>query len=237
MRKISETDLSKFEMLVTAPYELPDPKTMVPLLMGGVREEEKIFGPAFTAKYIKYALEFTAEKLGEKSPEGIKTLDQLAEYLLSISSKHPKVFLAEIYAQIHVENTFLGQIGAGTRVLEIGANKFVDEKESDKKRSTNIKEILFKLRETAIQMKFAPKEHGYRINGDGSADMLWPNCYFRDVCEPAYYQGSLAMPTGKMRCGITAFVCQYFKKATGFEWDYERIEAYKGYCIIRIRPI
>jgi hypothetical protein len=234
---LAEIKLSDFTMFKTAPYKLPDPKSIITAVMGGIKEEEKTFGSVFTAKCIKYTLKFIAEKIGEKPPEDIQTLDQLIEYLVSKSSIYPKPWCAAIYGQIHVEYDLQGQMGAGARVFGIGVSRFVEKKAIEKVRGIDLEGALFKLRQAALALKIAPKDHGYRINADGSADMLWPDCPFRDVCEPAYYEGLLRTPDGKMGCGITTFVCQYYKTATGFEWDYERIETYKPYCIIKIFPV
>mgnify|MGYP005840957017 FL=1 len=86
------------------------------LIIKGAKEVEKTYGPVYTVRYIKYALEFEAKKIGEKPAEDIKTLDQLVEYLVSKSDKYPDYQNTVSYARIKAENELQGQSGAGTQI-------------------------------------------------------------------------------------------------------------------------
>jgi hypothetical protein len=111
---VSGLEISDFKMFEKAPYEEPDSSVLTEAIIIGICGEEKIYGPVFTARVIKHALNFMAKK-GEKTPEDINSLDQLREYLISKSNKYPPHSVA-MYAQVKAENEFQGQIGAGTRL-------------------------------------------------------------------------------------------------------------------------
>ncbi|MEM2985134.1 MAG: hypothetical protein QXL24_07925, partial [Candidatus Jordarchaeaceae archaeon] len=70
-------------------YDIPEVRTFTELAMEGVREVEKMYGPVFTVKYIRYALWFIAQKIGEEPPQDVETIDQLKEYLISKADKYP----------------------------------------------------------------------------------------------------------------------------------------------------
>ncbi|MEX2705196.1 MAG: hypothetical protein Q6352_008045 [Candidatus Freyrarchaeum guaymaensis] len=57
--------------------------------MIGVKEQENLLGPVFSARVIEYALRFLSGKIGGDPPESVENLDQLAEYLVSIADRYP----------------------------------------------------------------------------------------------------------------------------------------------------
>ena len=135
---MSHLKISDFKMFDRAPYEHIDANIFTKIIVHGIQEEASMYGPVFTTRMIKYTLQFMTQKLGEKPPEDIKTLDQLAEYTISKADKYPTPYCAISYGQIRTENELQGQTGAGTR-LELrnivkGVRKRVeaeDDKELD----------------------------------------------------------------------------------------------------------
>lgn len=225
--------ISDFKMFENAPYELPNASALIGAHIVGIREQEKIFGPIFTTRLIKYALKFEAQKIGEKPPENIKNLDQLAEYLLSKTDKYPTPYCALMYAQYKTENDLQGQTGAATRVGEIGFHRRFEESSSSEQPNIDLDDIILKLRQTAIEMKLSPKEVGYRKNKDGSFDFFLPNCYYKDGCQISFEEGLLKRPNGKTHCNLGSSLSQYLKAVTGYVWDYDCLEFCKPYCIMR----
>jgi hypothetical protein len=225
--------LSDFTMFEKAPYELPDPRAFTKLAMVGINEVEKTYGPVFTVQFIKHALSFIAQKTREKPPEDIKTLDQLAEYLISKSNKYPKPYCAVTYAQVKTENMLQGQTGAGTRVEVMSISRNVAEKQDSDGRDFDVKEALSKIHETGIVQKIFPPELGYKKNEDGSVYLIWPKCLFMDACKLAFEEDLLKRPDGRMRCTAGEGSCQYFKIFSGYEWDYDLLEFDKPHCIYR----
>lgn len=67
------------------------------------RELEKIYGSIFTTQLIKHALKFISQRIEEEPTEDIKTLDELAEYLLSKTDKYPLPNCAAYYAEINTK--------------------------------------------------------------------------------------------------------------------------------------
>lgn len=96
--------ISDFKMFEKAPYEQPDTRAITELVMSGVKEEEKVYGPVFTIKVIGYALRLVSKYSGEAPPEDINTLDQLTEYLLSKKDKFPPHW-AVLWAQFVTEKS------------------------------------------------------------------------------------------------------------------------------------
>ncbi|MEX2752325.1 MAG: hypothetical protein Q6366_010630, partial [Candidatus Freyarchaeota archaeon] len=56
-----------------------------------------------------------------------------------------------------------------------------------------------------------------------------------DACQLASDEGLLKRADGRARCGVLGeFGCQLLKLYTSYEWDYERLEAYKPHCIVKL---
>lgn len=225
---------SDFIMFEKAPYEQPDFRNLTELIINGVRGEEKVYGPVFISKMVKYALQFVAQKSGEVPPENIENLDQLTEYLLSRSDKCPP-YCAAMYAQLKTENDFHDQTGIGTRVEMITmVRKVIEKPKEETVKNIDIDFVLSAVRQGGIEMKTVPHEMGYKKNEDGSIDVIYPICYFSEVCQLALSQVLLDRPDGRMRCGaLGEFGCQVLKIATGHEWDYDVLEFNKPHCIVR----
>ncbi|MGQ9723378.1 MAG: hypothetical protein ACUVXA_18900 [Candidatus Jordarchaeum sp.] len=237
-KEIIETpDLSEFKMFEKAPYDLPDPRASTEFLLKGIEEEAKIYGPVFTAKFVKYTLEFIAQKIGETTPENIETLDELIDYLVSISDRYPTPCAAIPYAQPKTEIEFQGQTGAGSTIEAISFAKGLktERNANNDKQEFNIDELLKNIRDAATAIKFCPSECGYKKNIDGSIDIVFPNCPYKDGCLRAYHENLLKRPDGRLRCSPVATVCQYLAMFTNYVWDYDRLEPlYEPFCVARI---
>jgi hypothetical protein len=230
---VTDDKVSDFKMFENAPYELPDAKTLIDAHLVGIRAQEKLFGPVFPTRLIKYALHFLAQRIGEEPPGDIKTIEQLAEYLLSKTDKYPTPYCSLMYAQYKTENDLQGQTGAATRVAEMGFHRGFGKGKGSKEIEIDLDDIITKLYQSAIEIKLSPKEFGYKKNEDGSVDFLLPNCYYKDGCRQGIAEKILKRPDGRMHCNLGSSLCQYLKVVTGYEWDYECIEFDKPHCITR----
>lgn len=229
---MTKIDLSKFKMLVGCPDYQPDSRAITELVMKGVREEEKTYGPVFATRFIKYALELEGEKIGEEPPEDIKTLDQLVEYLVSKTDKYPP-YCTVFYAQIKTENDIQGQTGAGTRIEIMSLTKNLVKTRGIEDRDVDVDGAILKFNQVITSIKVNPGYWGYKKNEDGSLDGILPKCYYLDVCKLAFDEDLLIRPNGRMRCGIIAFLCQYLSLVTGYDWDYDILDFHAPYCIAR----
>jgi hypothetical protein len=220
-------------MFQKTPNEIPPPDPLTTIIISGVKEIEKTYGPVFTTRFIKHALDFVAQKTGEKPPQNIKDLDQLAKYLVSKSDKYPTPYCSTLYAQYKTENELQGQTGAGTRVGHLGAIRGISETLSPIKREIDVDGILSKLSQILIDTNISPHEWGYKKNADGSVDFILLKCYFLDACRLAYDENVLKRPDGRLACGFGFAVAADFKIATSYEWDYDLLEFDKSRCIAR----
>nr|MDO8082060.1 hypothetical protein [Candidatus Freyarchaeota archaeon] len=230
-----ENKLSDFKMLEEAPYEIPECRANIELIMKGLKQAEKVYGPVFTANFIKYALLFVARKYGEEPPEDIKTLDQFKEYIILVSDKYPLAcYHVILYAQIKVENELEGSSGVvGTRMFHTGLAKSILDVSVIKERNVDLEAVILKLRQISIATKIGPQKIGYKINEDGSVLILNPNCYFLEGCRELFYENLLKRADGSIRCSISGSVMQYLKLATGYDWDYVVLEFDAPYCIAK----
>ncbi len=220
-------------MFEKPPYDIPPSRPITEIIINGVKEIEKTYGPVFTTRFIKHALEFEAQRIGEKPPEDIKTLNDLLEYLVSKSDKYPTPYCTTVYAQFKTENEFQGRTGAGTRIGHLGAARSMSETLSVKDRKVDVDGILSKFSQILVSMNLGPHEWGYKKNEDGSVDFIWPKCHYLDGCRAAYNEGLLKRPDGRLQCVAVIGICHYLKLSTGYEWDYEVLENYKPHCIAR----
>lgn len=225
--------MSDFKMFEKAPYETPDFKLLTELVMDGYKAVEKTYGPVYTTNFIKHALQFISQKIGEEPPNDIKTLDQLTEYLVSVTDKYPFAHCAAVFAQFNVENLFEGKIGAASMEMGWSFAKDVDKTKSIEERNIDIDGVLLKYRQEQIPTKMAHYEMGYKKNEDGSVDIIYPNCYLKDACKPAYEKGLAKRLGNKIQCGITQYTCQYLKMVTGYNWDFELLEYFEPHCVVR----
>nr|MDO8081243.1 hypothetical protein [Candidatus Freyarchaeota archaeon] len=233
---MSEFKISDFKMLEKAPYEKMDTRSNMELFIRGAKDKEKVYGPAFTVKFIKYALMGASRQTGENPPEDIKTLDQLKEYLISISEKLPlPPYFLLIWAQFVTDKKFEGSQAVGTQLVFRGFAEGEMESDRDAKplQNADVDQILAKCRRTTIELKSSPLEFGYKKNEDGSIDLLYRGCFFSEGCQMSLNQGLLKRSDGRMLCGSTLTVCQWLKAGTGYEWDYTILEFSKPHCIVR----
>ncbi|WXG42015.1 MAG: hypothetical protein WED07_14850 [Candidatus Freyarchaeum deiterrae] len=230
---MSELKISDFKMLEKAPYTKPLPKNSIELIIKGSIEQEKTYGPIFSDLYIKHALRFAAKKYGETPKEAIKTLDQLIEYLVSVSDKHPDAANAAVYAGLKAESDIQGKSGAGIRVGLIGFFRSLGKKPSAKERNVDIDQLLATFQKTLIQLGLAHYEVGYNKNEDGSVNVIWPNCYIKDGCRLASDEGATKRIIGGLQCVSCSGMCQILKLLSSYDWDYELLEFDKPHCIAR----
>lgn len=228
-----ELEFSGFKMSEKASYDVPPVRPFTEFLIKGIKEVEKMYGTVFTVKFIKHALRFLAQMVGEEPPKNIVNLEQLTEYAVSKADKYPTPYAMITYAQARTENELQGHSGAGTTMEMMALSKDAADGSSLKEKNVDMDDIILKLSQFLAAMKYSPKEWGYRINSDGSVDFVVPNCYLRDGCQMAYKENLLKRRDGKMRCGLIHFVCGYFKLATNYVWDYDFLEYCESHCILR----
>jgi hypothetical protein len=230
---MTKLEISDFKMFENAPQEIPEPRALVEAVMMGIKEAEKFYGPVYTSLLIKSALEFVAEKIGEKSPKNIKDLSQLTEYLISVSNKYPIPANAILYGGIVAGNVLEGQLAAGVRVAATKATRSMAKSLGSEERKVDVDGIISQYRQATIAMKVAHRELGYKKNADESIDVLW-KCYFYDACQSAKDKDILKRADGGLQCGSCQFLCQLFKLITGYDCDYGLLELDKSHCLTRI---
>ncbi len=229
---MADFSISDFIMFEKTTYELPEPNTLTEIIMRGVKAQEKVYGPVFSAKVINYATRLIAQQRGEEPPEDIKDLDQLTKYVISKSEKMPPYWVV-LWAQFVTEKKFEGHRGAGTRFMEMGISESVMERWSGEVKNLDIDSVLSKLRLIMVEIKVAPHINGYKKNEDGSVDILYRDCYLSEACRLAIDEEILRRADGRMVCGFLGTICQFLKKATGSEWDYTIHVFDKPNCIAR----
>jgi hypothetical protein len=220
-------------MFEKAPYALPDAKALIQAQTDGIKAQEKVFGPVFTARVVSSAIEFISRRIGEKPAEEIITLDQMAKYILSKTDKYPTPYCAVMYAQHKVEKDLQGKTGALSRVGDMGWQRNFAKSQDVARRIIDFDKIVSDLRKASVMMKLSPSEFGYRKNEYGGVDFVIPSCFYLDGCRLASEEGLLNRPDGRVHCDLGSSLCQFFKVATGYEYDYELMELHKPQCMIR----
>lgn len=219
-----------FKVLENEPL---NPETLIRVLVAGIKSNEEVYGPVFSKKAIEYALKFISGKIGGGAPSGIETLEQLAEYLISVVGKYPRAYCAVLYAEIMAEAELQGRIGAAIQISEI---KWARGLVGGAKREVNIdvEKILLDMNVMTRALKINPNDgSGYRVNDDGMLEMFFVNCYFMDVCKQVLEEGYRRVD-GRMYCPSSSGICRYFRGVTGHEWDYDLLEFDKPYCTSKI---
>ncbi|MFB0561208.1 MAG: hypothetical protein ACETWM_08330 [Candidatus Lokiarchaeia archaeon] len=69
---MTDYKISDFKMF-EAPYELPDSRGVIEAQIFAIKEQEKLlYGPAYTNRLIKYALQFESQRIGRNHPKILK---------------------------------------------------------------------------------------------------------------------------------------------------------------------
>jgi hypothetical protein len=223
-------------MFEKAPYAQADPRACTELVITGAKDVEKLYGPAFTAEVIKYALAAAASKIGAEPPQDVKTLNQLTDYLVSKSDKlgTPPYFLAH-WAIYVTEKKLEGSLGAGYRMATKGQfTKVLSTDGNEKLSEMDLDRVLSKLRKLAVDMKVAPLEFGYKKNKDGSIEVFQSGCPYLEGCRMSRNDALINRPDGRMSCGTSAFIVHFLKASTNCEWDHTVVEFDKPYCITKL---
>lgn len=220
-------------MTEPASYDLPDPKIILDQYVLFIKDQEKVFDPVVSTRFVRHALHFIAQRIGEEPPESIKTLEQLAEYLTSLIDKYATPYCAFMYAQYKTENEHQGRPGAATRIAEMAFHRRFWKTPKGEAKNIDLDEIIANTRQATLALKLSPKEFGYKKNGDGGVDFMLPNCYFKEGCRQAFNEGLLKRLDGGMYCNFSSTLCQYLKVVTGYEWDYDCHVFDKPHCITR----
>lgn len=239
VKKMSQLKLSGFKMLEKAKYKKIDTKNLIEEYMKEAKVKEEKYGPAYTAKFIKYALRGISAQTGKETPKDIKTLDQLKDYLILKEGelRFPSYFLM-FWAHFVTDKKFESFKEDLTQSMFKNVAQRVAEKDSDiKTKNLDLEEILAKLRKRAVDLEVAPLEFGYRMNNDGSIDLVHGGCPFFEGCEKSWEQNLLKKRDGRIMCGATIFVCQFLEIATRQGWDHAILEFDKTRCIARCFPV
>ncbi|MEM2146053.1 MAG: hypothetical protein QW279_11880, partial [Candidatus Jordarchaeaceae archaeon] len=187
---------------------------------------------------IKYALKAVAKLCSVEPPKDIKTLDELAEYIISTSDKYPPYYIV-IWAQFVTENKLEGHLGAGERVMDMGIADRMMKLGKDLKSEVvkvgkgDLGRVIEKCYKTGIEVKIAPLQMGYKINEDGSIDVLHYGCFLFDGCQISTDSGLTKRPDGRQVCGFASFECWCLREATGRDWDYTLKVFEKPYCVAK----
>jgi hypothetical protein len=231
---LPENDISSFKILEKPPPKSYDAKAHLGVHITSIRDQEKIYGPVFTTRVIDHALQFVAQRVDDKSPEDVRTLEQLTRFLTSILDKYPTPHCAMMYAQYKTENELQGQAGAGRRISDVQFMRKTGLKKKDgEETKIDIDNAISQFRQIAVAMKMYPDGIGYRKNSNGTFDLFLPNCYYRDGCKQAYKEGLLDRPGGRWICNLGFSVCLYLGATTGYDWESDCVEYDKPHCIVR----
>ncbi len=86
--EVVDTKPSDYILFETGPFKESDLASYIALVTSAIGEEAKTSGPLFTVRFNKNTSRYLATKFGVEVSEDIKTLEQLAKYIISISEKH-----------------------------------------------------------------------------------------------------------------------------------------------------
>ncbi len=235
---MKEPEIAGYKMVYRAPDETLDPKVFTESNIAGMKLVENVYGPVFTVRAIRHALDFLEKKTGEKSSQDVKDLAQLKDYIISKLDKYPAAYCAITYSQVKTESELQGRTGAGTSIEMIDRAKAAQKELAAKSTKVNLngQGVFEKLRlmNANRPAKNIAIEYGYKDIADGSTEIFHPKCVLFDGCKAALDEGLLKRPDGKPRCALSAFSCQMYKVLMGYNFDYECREVCKPHCIIKL---
>jgi hypothetical protein len=101
-------------------------------------------------------------------------------------------------------------------------------------RNVDLDGLLSVYRQTMIALKISTLDLGYKNNSGGSVNVLWPTCYFSDICRFTFDWGILKRPDGRLQFAHYVAMVQFFKLTTGYKWDYTIVKYKKPHCIAKV---
>ncbi|MEM1511479.1 MAG: hypothetical protein QXN15_02835 [Candidatus Jordarchaeales archaeon] len=224
-----------FKLVGRASREQQDPRAFLRVIVEGLKGVVDFYGAGFESNVIKYALRGTAKLCGEEPPSGIKTLDQLEEYLASKMDKINAPYLL-IWAMFVVSKKFEGYQGLSEVILERSILKFARKNYGGELKRGDIKAAVSKAYSDLVSMRTAPLEVRYRKK-NGDVLLLIKNCFLFDGCRISKQSGLSERADGTIVCGIASFICHYISEATGNEWHYAIVKFEGRECIAHCSPI
>ena len=120
--------------------------------------------------------------------------------------------------------------GIAKRMMMLGRDL---KSELAKIASGGLERVIEKCYKTGVEVKVYPLQAGYKMNEDGSIDVLHWNCFLFDGCQMSTHSGLTKRPDGRQVCGFASFECNYLREATGNDWDYTLSVFDKPYCIAK----
>jgi hypothetical protein len=100
-----------------------DSKLMTGLLIGAVKEQERIYGPVFSKMVGRYGTEYEARKIDDPNPPLVERIEDCANYITKNVARYPDGFSAIVYGAAKAESMLQGGIGPGARTTAKEAMK------------------------------------------------------------------------------------------------------------------
>ncbi|MEM3593266.1 MAG: hypothetical protein QXS27_00900, partial [Candidatus Jordarchaeaceae archaeon] len=178
---------------IKTPYSQIDFDTIVDIGISNAKTvDNKLFGPVYSRFVKKFAIEFEANKLGEKPPEGFEewNWDQLKEYLKKNLEKYPRGFGALPYAMARTEAYLAGSSGVVRRItvnemakaMNIQYKSMTGAQKSPESQNSDIGSGFKQISEKLIAFKVLPPGVSYKVEDENTIMMEVENCAFTDVC-------------------------------------------------------
>lgn len=208
-----------------------DKQALTFLVKYAADETSKIYGPIFNRMAAEHAVRFEAEKLGEKPPENITTLDEATDYIMRNLNKYPRGYNSLMYAIGKVEAKLQGATGAAAKRTAFSAMKSIiknsgilndlEGKISDPFEAIYKVQELEKHTKTTVPAKY--KKQGNQVIAE------YPDCPFKEVCRKFNEEGVLRT-VGGMECINLITLNAQAEIITQKRLDYKLEEFDKPHC-------
>ncbi len=170
----------------------PDSQTITLVAKTAVEETAKLYGPIFTRMVSEYALQFEAEKLGENTPDNVRGLEAVTNYILANLDRYPRGFNSLIYGIAKADNKLQGSTGAGARRAAYSAIKSILESSgllnSIIGTTQDVFEAIYKAEEINKEIKTAVSGR-YVREEKNQVVVVVPNCSWKDACNALVNEG------------------------------------------------
>jgi hypothetical protein len=203
-----------------------------------VKEQERIYGTAFSKMVAKYATEYEAKKIGDQNPPPTDNIDQCIKYLAQNTGKYKDSFSAIPYGIAKAEKMFEGGIASAARLAAKEAMIRLAEK-------TGTATLYGKVTGTTEAWKkdadFERKMHALVedaiISGDeNSAVGEIQECHYEDACKAMLAENILTIG-GQLECAVAKVDSATIEAITHHPHDYKLLKFDPPMCSFRIFKI
>lgn len=186
---------------IQTPYDQVNANALIDVCIAILKNQEKLYGPAYGRLAKKNTILFAAKKCGESPVEDAQEWDwtQVKEYLQKNLNSYPHIYNALIYGMGRTESMFQGATGSSQRISTTEVAKSLESGKTGE--ATNLKEAWKKSIDKLVFFGLMPTKVSYKLEDDSTVNYVVEDCPLKDCCE-AFISEKIKKMDGRQICAL-----------------------------------